>query len=284
MVAGQEATSNYILPYRTQTRMLQIMQLPQVPGGDSTLVRSPGGWVGTRPFPNWSRLDGKPSVFPSSIGLVQGLQGALDGKMNIGSSIAYGSLTGIPTAFNPAPHTHVISDVTGLQAALNGKQAAGAYITTETDPTVPVHVKSITTANIASWNAQADWSQTNTASADFIKNKPTITGPQSYFNVAGSIPRPGKVLVDRIAVTSGTMTINISSAGFTSTAGMIIRADVERAGTANIDAVTCKVRSFTATQVVIDFYQPVTIVLGGLGMQLLNTYANTWVHLRVEGN
>ena len=45
------------------------------------------------------------------------------------SSIAYSSLSGIPTSFTPSAHSHAVSDVTGLQAALDGKQASGTYAT-----------------------------------------------------------------------------------------------------------------------------------------------------------
>ena len=88
------------------------------------------------------------------------------------------------------------------------------YLTTETDPNVPTHVKNITQANITAWNAksdvselndlsdvdttgaantkilkhngtkwvvandggsvQSDWAQSNTSADDFIKNKPTL--------------------------------------------------------------------------------------------------------------
>ena len=42
-------------------------------------------------------------------------------------SVAYSSLSGIPSTFAPSAHSHAVSDVTGLQTALDGKQAAGAY-------------------------------------------------------------------------------------------------------------------------------------------------------------
>jgi hypothetical protein len=44
-------------------------------------------------------------------------------------SITYSSLSGIPSTFAPAAHSHAVSDVTGLQTALDGKQAAGTYAT-----------------------------------------------------------------------------------------------------------------------------------------------------------
>jgi hypothetical protein len=44
-------------------------------------------------------------------------------------SIAYSSLTGVPSTFAPSAHSHALSDVTGLQAALDSKQASGNYVT-----------------------------------------------------------------------------------------------------------------------------------------------------------
>lgn len=43
-------------------------------------------------------------------------------------------VSGKPATFSPSTHTHPISEVTGLQTALDGKQAAGAYLTSESDP------------------------------------------------------------------------------------------------------------------------------------------------------
>jgi hypothetical protein len=40
---------------------------------------------------------------------------------------AWNDITGKPSTFTPATHTHAISDVTGLQTALDGKQASGSY-------------------------------------------------------------------------------------------------------------------------------------------------------------
>jgi hypothetical protein len=45
------------------------------------------------------------------------------------TSFPYGSLTGVPSTFAPAAHSHSVGDVSGLQAALDGKQAAGSYVT-----------------------------------------------------------------------------------------------------------------------------------------------------------
>jgi hypothetical protein len=44
-----------------------------------------------------------------------------------GGPVAWGDVTGKPSAFPPTSHGHIIADVTGLQTALDGKQAAGSY-------------------------------------------------------------------------------------------------------------------------------------------------------------
>ena len=49
------------------------------------------------------------------------------------------------------------------------------YLTKETDPTVPTHVKSITTTNIADWNAKSNFS----GNYEDLKNKPTIPSKTS---------------------------------------------------------------------------------------------------------
>ena len=42
-------------------------------------------------------------------------------------AVPWTNVTGKPSTFTPATHSHAISDVTGLQAALDGKQASGSY-------------------------------------------------------------------------------------------------------------------------------------------------------------
>ena len=51
-----------------------------------------------------------------------------------------------------------------------GIQPAGNYLTEETDPTVPSHVKNITQANITSWNNKSEFS----GNYNDLTNKPTI--------------------------------------------------------------------------------------------------------------
>lgn len=49
-----------------------------------------------------------------------------------GDAPAWGDVTGKPSQFPPASHTHVVGDVDGLTAVLDGKQSAGDYATTAT--------------------------------------------------------------------------------------------------------------------------------------------------------
>lgn len=157
--ASAQQTSNYVLPYRTQTRMLQVLQVNPNVTRDSVLVRTENGWLGSTPFPSWSNLSGKPTFsavaisgsyndlvgrptsFPSSIPNIPGLQTAIDGKISIGANIPYGTLTGVPSTFPSA-----IGLIPGLRTELDGKQPVGNYLTsfTELDPTISSFVKSLT--------------------------------------------------------------------------------------------------------------------------------------------
>jgi len=75
----------------------------------------------------------------------------------------YTSLSNVPAAFVPTPHTHVIADVTGLQNALDSKigtSTAIPYLQLTGTPVIPA-------AQVNSdWNA--------TSGVAFILNKPTI--------------------------------------------------------------------------------------------------------------
>lgn len=59
--------------------------------------------------------------------LPKGDQGPKGDKGDPGS-VGWADVTGKPTTFPPAAHTHAIADVTGLQTALDGKQAASSNL------------------------------------------------------------------------------------------------------------------------------------------------------------
>ncbi|MGY6522017.1 MAG: hypothetical protein ACXIUD_09830 [Mongoliitalea sp.] len=89
-----------------------------------------------------------------------------DGTWN---AVAWGNLTGVPTTFAPAAHNlnshsdvSIASVATGQLLRWNGTAWANwtpNFLTsfTETDPTVPTHVKAITAAQITNWNAAHGW-------------------------------------------------------------------------------------------------------------------------------
>jgi len=176
---------------------------------------------------NYADLTNKPTSFPPAahthtIADVTGLQSNLDSKLNVGSSIPYSSLTGAPTipsaqvssdwnstsgvsqilnkpvlfdgtyssltgkptSFTPSVHTHAINDITGLQTALDGKVSTGSSIPYSVLTGTPV---------IPAAQIQSDWNQTNIASLDFIKNKPTI--PTVSYPVTSVNTKTGAVVL-----------------------------------------------------------------------------------------
>ena len=92
------------------------------------------------------------------------------------SNQSYITTTALNTRLNNAGY---ISSIPSEYITQNELSANG-YLTsfTESDPTVPSYVKSITQANINAWNSyanvQADWNETDNNSNAYILNKPTI--------------------------------------------------------------------------------------------------------------
>lgn len=91
---------------------------------------------------------------------------------------SWANIIGKPTTFSPSTHTHSIGDVTGLQSALDGKQAAGNYISTETDPTVPNYAKSLNDFSVIKTSTDVLYKGiTYTPSWSEVTGKPTtLTG------------------------------------------------------------------------------------------------------------
>jgi hypothetical protein len=77
-----------------------------------------------------------------------------------GSTVSWGEIENKPTEFPPAVHNH-----------------DGDYLKTETDPTVPAHVKSITQTDIDSWNAGGSG---GASTWDELTGKPTEFPPESH--------------------------------------------------------------------------------------------------------
>ena len=75
-----------------------------------------------------------------------------------------------------------------------GFQPAGNYLTKESDPTVPDHVKNIKLSDIENWNNKSDFS----GNYDDLNNKPTIptvpTNISAFTNDKGYITKDVSVL------------------------------------------------------------------------------------------
>ena len=97
-----------------------------------------------------------------------------------------------PTSFTPSAHTHVISDLTGLQSALDSKTTAA-----QASAAAPVQSVNGQTGNVSltipAAQIQGDWNQANTASLDYIKNKPTI--PTVNYPVTSVNTKTGDVVL-----------------------------------------------------------------------------------------
>ena len=73
------------------------------------------------------------------------------------------------------------TDLTGYATETwvsNGYQVKGSYLTSESDPTVPAHVKSISQADINNWNSAGGGLDQNTADARYVmkSGNSTVSG------------------------------------------------------------------------------------------------------------
>ncbi len=97
-------------------------------------------------------------------------------------SVAWNDITGKPSTFTPATHSHAIADVTGLQAALDGKQAAGSYqplATVLTNTTA-----SFTTAQETKLSGIATGATANSSDATLL-DRANHTGTQAAGTITG---------------------------------------------------------------------------------------------------
>ena len=95
------------------------------------------------------------------------------------------SVSGKPSTFPPATHTHAVADVTGLQAALDGKSA-----TSHTHALSALTQSSATTGQVATWNGTAWVPQTASAgvtSYNDLTDKPSTFPPESHNHSAAEI-------------------------------------------------------------------------------------------------
>lgn len=106
------------------------------------------------------------------------------------SVVTWADVANKPTTFPPVAHTHQISEVTGLQSALDGKQAAGSYLTGESDPVFSASpAGGITSGQVSNWNTAFSWG--NHASAGYVSTATLAahigTGGAAHANATGSV-------------------------------------------------------------------------------------------------
>lgn len=161
------------LSYTTVDQQKDHLALSEVAssGDYNDLLNKPAIFSGS-----YADLTGKPVLFSGNYADLSNKPVLFDGT--------YASLTGKPTSFTPSAHTHAISDITGLQTALDGKVSTGSSIPYSVLTGTPV---------IPAAQIQSDWNQTNTASLDFIKNKPTI--PTVSYPVTSVNTKTGAVVL-----------------------------------------------------------------------------------------
>ena len=83
--------------------------------------------------------------------------------VNNGGVISKMAISSLPTETDPIFTGHTVYNIANGTGFLKNNGSGvwsydnSTYLTTETDPTVPAHVKSITTTNISNWNTAFSW-------------------------------------------------------------------------------------------------------------------------------
>ena len=88
-------------------------------------------------------------------------------------------ITKIKTALNSvyaaASHKHVKADITDFPTKVSELENDSGFLTEETDPSVPEHVKNITEDNITAWNGKSDFSGSYNDLSDVPSTFPPTT-------------------------------------------------------------------------------------------------------------
>ena len=110
---------------------------------------------------DWSDIENKPTEFPPEA-----------------HDQGWDTITGKPADYPPSTHGHAWDEITGKPADFppSAHNHDGEYLKTETDPTVPDHVKTITTDDIDNWNAGGS----GASSWDELTGKPTEFPPEAH--------------------------------------------------------------------------------------------------------
>jgi hypothetical protein len=120
------------------------------------------------------------------------------------------SVSGKPSTFPPATHTHTVADTTGLQVALDGKAA-----TSHTHPLSQLTQSSATPGQVATWNGTAWVPQTTdpgVTSYNDLTDLPGTFPPSAHTHAAADITS-GTLALARIptGTTSGTVALGNDS-------------------------------------------------------------------------
>lgn len=114
---------------------------------------------------NWA--DGEAGGTPLSAARLNHIETGIEEAASAADSApAWGEVTGKPSTFTPASHTHTIANVTGLQDELDGKQESGSYAAASHTHTV---------ANVTGLQAALDGKQ---ASGNYAASSHTHTMAQ----------------------------------------------------------------------------------------------------------
>lgn len=148
------------------------------------LFRTGGSGPGTEPGGDASSLNGQPGSYYRS-------------RANHTGTQTISTVSGLQAALNDRPTnsdfgTAAFEDSASFATAAQGAKADTA-VQTETDPTVPAHVKSITSGNISNWNTAFGWG--NHSSAGYWKlerglsseDLNDLTSPGIYFITSGNM-------------------------------------------------------------------------------------------------
>ena len=171
--AAQGYMKNYTLPVATATILGGVKTGSRITiAADGTISANPQAWTDITDKPTFA---------------------------TVATSGNYNDLTNrptIPAAYTLPPATaSVLGGIkvgSGMSVTADGTLSATTTggITTETDPTVPTHVKSITTANIANWNTAFTWG--DHATQGYMKN---YTLPIATATVLGGVKTGSRITI-----------------------------------------------------------------------------------------